>query len=148
MAAFVREVAIFKDTVARGIKPPVSEANEPSFTPEFAGKPRAYTVSARIQSSCSHGFVVNELKAELERRGFKGIGKDRPRDLDVEPTKGRMEFLFEAKSRLATDSIYKGIGQLAYHSAKDERDTKRVFVCLVRRKLRHEPFSPSLESGF
>jgi len=128
IAAFVREVERFKQYAAKGQKRSVSTPSEPSFSPEFAGKRRPYTVRATIESRCDHGFVVNTLQAELEKRGIARIGKDCPRDLFVLSKNGRVRFLFEAKTDLATGSIYQGIGQLVYHTTGCANKPQRVFV--------------------
>lgn len=123
IAHFTYEVGQFKTLAASGKLPEPS----PSFTSEFSGKRRAYTVSKQIEARCDHGLVINALQETLEHLGYQ-CPNDR-RDLYVTTRSGRVSHLFEAKTDTDTTSLYQGVGQLMLLGAgQDGPPPKRILV--------------------
>jgi len=111
---FVREYdrikQIGKNNSTADVKPP----NTDSFSKEFGGIRRGYTVSEMIEAQCNHGIVVNSCKEYLARKGFK-VANDMHRDLVLLDSHQQERVVFEFKTALSTTSIYGAIGQLYYH---------------------------------
>lgn len=124
VAQFVYEVARFKKAVASGEFSPSQRRD--GFSPEFAGRRRAYELKEPIESLCDHGLVTNTLARALEEMGI-AHGNDALRDLHV-PAAGAMRVLFEVKTNLDRGSIYQGVGQLMLHGAAQARSPLRVLV--------------------
>ena len=136
VAAFVHQVARFKDLVDEanviGAPLPTREAQSDEqgggrFRPEFQGVKKYKRKQGRIEAECNHGLVITRLAEEVERLGYT-VANDRARDLFIPSACNHARVLFEAKTDLATTSIYTAIGQLMFHGARQEEPPKRVFV--------------------
>jgi hypothetical protein len=97
------------------------------FTPEFAGQRKEYRVSEPVESKQRHGWVVNALREELQRRGLH-VANDKGRDLYVPISDGGVEVLFEVKTTASSGNLYTGIGQLMLNGAAESMEPKRVLV--------------------
>ena len=130
---FIQEVKRFKALVGTQggtrIAPPPAPAatTEPGFNPEFSGKRKGYKARTEIEARCDHGIVINTLADLLEKAGLDPKN-DQNRDLFINTRPGVMQVLFEAKTYLATSTIYQAIGQLLYHSAGQSPPPRLVMV--------------------
>lgn len=96
------------------------------FTPEFSGRRKAYQAGGWVRSTATHGKVVTALHAVLKARGFTAYN-DQRRDLFLYE-RGATACLFEVKTDIGTNSIYKGVGQLLLHAASDRGKPTCVLV--------------------
>jgi hypothetical protein len=108
---FVHEVARIKEAASIGASP--SPGDLGSYTPEFSGVRTPYPLGGLVESTCTHGLVVDALAQHLRRRGY-AIGNDRARDLFVVDDDGSVACLFEVKTDLSTTSTYAAIGQVMF----------------------------------
>jgi hypothetical protein len=123
---FIRTVAAFKSGSPAPLPTPDAGA-ESTFAEEFAGTKRAYSVSAVIEATCNHGYVIRSLRKAVEAADVGTVGKDIARDLFVH-RKGVVIVLFEAKTDATPQSIYTGIGQLMLHTATQSPAPHRVLI--------------------
>jgi hypothetical protein len=127
IAHFVREIDRFKRSAVAGGSQTSSHKRKSIFSPEFMGRWKTYKTSSEVESQCDHGLVISALADELRKRGLL-FGKDAPRDLYILSPKGHIRTLFEAKTELATSSVYGAVGQLMLHAAAEPKVPRRVFV--------------------
>lgn len=116
IARFVHEVAKFKKqalTQSSSISTPQTRSK---FSPEFSGTRKGYEIRGRIEASCDHGFIIDELVKELSKRKLR-YANDRHRDLFVLAKNSRVRCLFEVKTDNSSTNTYQGIGQALYHTA-------------------------------
>ena len=127
IAHFVYEVRQFKEGTSsqKGRLSPILLPH--SFRPEFSGQRKGYKTSGTIISWCDHGLIISALAAELEKRKLK-YGNDHPRDLYIVSDDGAIKVLFEAKTDVATSSVYGAVGQLMLHGAAESVAIERVLV--------------------
>ena len=126
IAHFVREIERIKKLAVKGKRLRERAKKQAKFRPEFSGRRKSYSIKGAIESQCDHGLIISALERELrENYGLKSAN-DR-RDLFV-VSKGRMKMLFEAKTDLSTSSIYSAIGQLMFHSTREVREPRKIFV--------------------
>jgi hypothetical protein len=101
------------------------------FTPEFAGKRKAYRVTKKIEPVNMHGYVVKALQSELKNRWHVF----RTALIDLYVFDGdRMTHLFEVKTDNGRSSVYEGVGQLMLHGSLETKPIKRVLAMPVRPK--------------
>lgn len=123
---FIRTVAAFKSGSAAPLPTPDTGA-ESTFAEEFAGTKRAYSVSAVIEATCNHGYVIRSLRKAVAAADVGTVGKDFARDLFLH-RKGVVIVQFEAKTDTTPQSIYTGIGQLMLHTATQSPAPHRVLI--------------------
>jgi hypothetical protein len=133
IGAFVRSVRDFKDgkTSSRGSV----EDHPANFlrSLEFSGRRAEYERQGTIQSKVQHGLVVNAL-LKLLRIGHRA---ERTALIDVGIVRsGAITHLFEVKTTLQSQSIYKALGQLFYHSSTVGSDPKKILVIPPRLSYR------------
>lgn len=131
IAAFVHQVAIFKESVKTGTIPSRTVVNDdpesPGFNPEFQGAKEYSKKKNKIVAQCNHGLVISRLAQEIEKLGYK-VANDTARDLFIPLTGSDATILFEAKTDLTTTSIYTAIGQLMFHGVKQKPPPRRILV--------------------
>jgi hypothetical protein len=127
IARFVQKVEAFK-TLAEKSPTAFRKSQTPStYSPEFSGQRKSYSIKGRIESECDHGFVVEELVRELKRKKMK-YANNRSCDLFVLAKNKRVRYLFEVKTDSSTSSIYQGIGQALYHTASYSPQPRPILV--------------------
>jgi len=97
-----------------------------SFNPEFFGTRKRYTISDEVEAKCTHGVVINTLKAEVDRKVKPDAIFNDKRDLVVE--KNGTLLLFEAKTLANTSSLYQAVGQLMMHAHSNSPRSKMIVV--------------------
>jgi hypothetical protein len=123
LSRFIKRVAEFKADEFSRSEPSPGAAQKLLFTPEFAGKRKAYRVTNKVESVNTHGYVVRALQTELGGRCQRTALIDLYLfDCD------RMTHLFEVKTDLARNSVYEGVGQLMLHGSLETKPVKRVLV--------------------
>jgi hypothetical protein len=68
LSRFIRHVAQFKASESSPSNPTEGAVHKLLFTPEFAGKKRAYRMTKEIEPMNLHGYVVAALQKELKSR--------------------------------------------------------------------------------
>jgi len=96
------------------------------YTKEFTGE-IIYGNKNHIKANFLHGVIVDKLKEELEKKELL-VGNDKQRDLYVLDNNGKIKYLFEIKTDMNTDSIYKGVGQLLMYSLFLSSKPKLILV--------------------
>lgn len=131
VAAFVHQVALFKESVKTGTIPSrkisIDDPESPGLNPEFQGKKEYKTKKNRIVAQCNHGLVISRLAEDIEKLGYK-VANDTNRDLFIPSIGSDAATLFETKTDLTTTSIYTAIGQLMFHGAKQKTPPRRIMV--------------------
>ena len=127
VAHFVREIDRFKRNAVRNKNRQAVRAHKRTFNPEFMGRSKTYSGPSVIEAERDHGPVISALESELRKIGFS-VANDRIRDLYVLSRSGSIRILFEAKTDLATSSIYSAVGQLMLHGAAELEEPRLVFV--------------------
>lgn len=122
---FVLEVERIKK-IGKGELPKIAPKSKASFSPEFYGE-RRFKISKEVISNCNHGHIVGELARTLEAKGVK-VGNSRQRDLYTLDKKGSPSSLFEIKTDISLDSLYKGTGQLLLNSTGLKKRPQLIFV--------------------
>jgi hypothetical protein len=146
VAAFVRDVAVFKGMLPAG---PVTIPTGPwvaYYAPEFVGKK---TMPARdaVTYESHHGAVVNALAARwagLVEVAIDNRAERRGHDLLL--IQGRRRALFEIKTDGASDDVLKGVGQLLVYGAA-LRATERWLILPEATIGRWRPSLKSLGIG-
>ena len=90
-----------------------------SFTPEFQGPKKGYTLTAAIESQCDHGRVVNTLHTELKVLGFDAYRTARI-DLFLADGENNITHLIEVKTDQTTTNLYEAVGQVMMHGALEK----------------------------
>lgn len=125
LSRFIRQVAKFKAGESSPSNPAQGIADNLLFTPEFAGKRRAYWVTKAIEAMNMHGYVVAALQKELKSRSEPL----RTALIDMYLFDGdHMTRLFEVKTDTSRTSVYQGVGQLMLHASLETKGVKRVLV--------------------
>jgi hypothetical protein len=130
---FVREVEEFKSAVVSGVWNQASARLKQTFTPEFMGARKSYTITGVIQARSDHGRIIKALAALLKKHKLK-FANDKNRDMYVLAKNNKVQYLFEAKTDATTTSIYQGIGQALYHTALYKPRPQPVLVMPGRPK--------------
>jgi hypothetical protein len=102
-----------------------------SFFEEPTGKYTRPSISAK-SVELTHGIIVNELRRVLGSRDFK-VGNDKNRDIFIYRKK-EVKVLFEIKSDLSTQDLYKGVGQLLIYGIPFDPPARLVLVLPERLK--------------
>jgi hypothetical protein len=125
LSRFIHQVAEFKSGGSSRSEPTEPALHKLLFTPEFAGKRKAYRVPNKIEPVNTHGYVVTALQNELKGR-WEAL---RTALIDLYLFDGdRMTHLFEVKTDYGRGSVYEGVGQLMLHGALEVKPVKRVLV--------------------
>lgn len=128
LSAYLRAVDTFRSVATGKTDPEVVPASEEAvtFTPEFHGKRKKYTIAQEIESQSDHGKVIEALQAELDTLGVES-GNTTLIDLYVVDRERRISHIFEAKTAITTSHIYEGVGQLMLHGAIEPKP-RRILV--------------------
>lgn len=125
LCAFVDAVQRFKHLVSAGLGH--TESPKVDFSPEFSGTRRSYEIQDEISAECNHGAIVDQLYEQLLSQRFQ-VANDRHRDLYVVDGSQKVRSLFEVKTCVDNESIYKAIGQLMVYSTFDSTSPKLFLV--------------------
>jgi len=86
------------------------------FNEEFTGI-KEYSHAEKVTAECNHGAVVRDLRRTISSLApsLKWVNS-RNKDLFGLSKNGKVDFLFEVKTKTDSQSIYTAIGQLYYNS--------------------------------
>lgn len=101
------------------------------FSPEYEDR-KEYDLNKRIKADCNHGIIVNQLAAQLEKRGHT-VNNNRYIDLYI-TKRGNVKAIFEVKTSIDTQTLYAAIGQLLLHGHNSEKIPKLYLVIGSRLK--------------
>jgi hypothetical protein len=125
VARFIGAVAKFKRDQTGSSQLSETASDKMIFAPEFAGKKKSYKVRHAVESTNTHGYVVNELRRILKRdwTPFRtGL-------IDLYLFHAdRITHIFEVKTDTGRGSVYQAIGQLMLHGALEGKSLKRIIV--------------------
>lgn len=99
-----------------------------AFNEEFSGKKKIK--KSESEHKCDHGLVVNSLKSILANKNYN-LANDVNRDLYILESKDKIKIVFEFKTDLTSQSIYKAVGQLLLNNIILSNDPKKVLVVPV-----------------
>lgn len=127
LKTFISRVKKFKEDASRGLVS-TGTSSKKTYSKEFSGQRKPYTVEKEIQAKVTHGLVVDELKEKLESKGLV-VYSDR-RDLYIEKSRGVKPLIFEIKTDVTSGDLIKAIGQLFYYPTLFgmSANTRRVLV--------------------
>lgn len=128
VANFVSEIERIKnyDQTIKGISQ--IRGVKDTFNEEFSGKKKIN--KSESEHKCDHGLVVNSLKSILANKKYT-LANDVNRDLYILESKNRIKIVFEFKTDLMSQSIYKAVGQLLLNNIVLPNDPKKVLVVPV-----------------
>jgi hypothetical protein len=129
IAHFIHEVERFKEAVITDYSLPTPDPSPKTltFTPEFSGQRKRYTLVSEIEARCDHGVVIEALAEFIKVRGIR-FANDQQRDLFLLSSEGAVTHLFELKTDASTSSLYTAIGQLMLHGAAQSTIPKRILI--------------------
>jgi hypothetical protein len=123
---FAKQVAAFAYEIER-IKAMSAEratATAPvphvQFKEEFHGVKKPSTTYKEIEAKCDHGLVVNKLANCLEELGIT-VGNTQNIDLFTLDQQGNLRAMIEVKTSTSKTDYYGAIGQLFFHSTKQNK---------------------------
>lgn len=130
---FAKQVSNFVKEVNRikSINPFISSSKiipgiKTNFNAEFSGI-KKIKKSTESEMVCDHGLVVNKLKELLTQKNINAAN-DVNRDLYILKDNNIIKTVFEIKTDLELQSIYKAIGQLLLNSVFLPYEVKKVIV--------------------
>lgn len=130
---FAKQVSNFVNEVDRikNINPFVNSSKiiagvKTDFNAEYSGIKKIKKTVASEQI-CDHGLVVNKLKEVLTEKNLR-VANDVNRDLYILKDNNTIKTVFEVKTDLELQSIYKAIGQLLLNSVFLLNKVKMVIV--------------------
>ena len=127
LKTFISRVKKFKEDASHGLVS-TGTSSKKTYSKEFSGQRKSYTVEKEIRAKVTHGLVVDALKEKLEGKGLV-VYSDR-RDLYIEKSRRVKSLIFEIKTDVSSGNLIKAIGQLFYYPAifGMNANTRRVLV--------------------
>lgn len=126
VAFFVHEVERIKAKLTGSVKvtTPIQKAQ---FKEEFHGVKKLGATSKEIEARCDHGLVVNTLAKCLETLGIT-VGNTQNIDLYALDKQGDLKAMFEIKTSATGTDCYGAIGQLFFHSTRQNKKPRLFAV--------------------
>lgn len=131
---FVQQIVRIKDAILAttsdaDARPTVSSGPNTSsgFVPEFSGVRTPYSPRGVIEAHADHGVVVDVLAKSVEKLGHR-VYNDRARDLFTLDKRDSVAVLFEVKTDIERNSIYRAVGQLLLNGGVANHAPRMVLV--------------------